>query len=230
MIEEIRSARDMELLALEWGFLPFFKNDIPGFSIEEHTPPELWFSSDGEDGEGWGPWEWKGPVARTGTCAYGKLFCRKAAFVSMELFPDLVNFRRDGYDFDARYDDGLAAYRDLELWDAVRKNGSLLTGQLKALCGYGGKDGKKGFDTAITRLQMQTYLTVADFDYATDKLGHPYGWGIARYATPEAIFGPEAVTAAYGRSPEQSHRRLMEHLQKRLPHASEKQLLKVLAL
>ena len=26
------------------GFLPFFKNGIPGFSIAEHTPPRLWFS------------------------------------------------------------------------------------------------------------------------------------------------------------------------------------------
>ena len=43
------------------GFLPFFKNEIPGFSIAEHTPPELWFSDERE-----GPWEWKGPVARTG--------------------------------------------------------------------------------------------------------------------------------------------------------------------
>ena len=47
------------------GFLPFFKNGIPGFSIAEHTPPRLWFSDTEE-----GPWEWKGPLARTGDCVY----------------------------------------------------------------------------------------------------------------------------------------------------------------
>ena len=224
MINEIRSPEDMEALVREWGFLPFFKNEIRGFSIEEHTPPELWYDGDGE----WAPWDWKGPVARMGTCVYGKLFWKKAGFVSMEWFPDLANLRRDGYDFDARFDDELASYKDKEIFDTVQRHGSLQTGQLKKLCGYGGKDGKKGFETVITRLQMQTYITVADFDYATDRHGVPYGWGIARYSTPEAIFGYEAVTAAYCRTPEQSRRRLTAHLEKLLPHAGEKQIAKLL--
>ena len=224
MIREIHSEKDMEQLVLEWGLLPFFKNEIEGFSIEEHTPPELWYDSDGD----WAPWDWKGPVARAGTSVYGKLFWKKAGFVSMEWFPDLANLRRDGYDFDARFDDGLASYKDKELYNAVVKSGSLQTGQLKKLLGYGSKDGKKGFETVITRLQMQTYLSVADFDYATDKHGVPYGWGIARWTTPEAVYGYDAVTAAYSRTPAASRRRLLDHLQRRLPYASEAQLIKLL--
>ena len=225
MIDLIRSAEDMEALVLQWGFLPFFKNEFPGFSIEEHTPPELWYDSESGD---WAPWDWKGPVARMGRCVYGKLFWKKAGFVSLEWFPDFANFRRDGYDFDARFDDELASYKDKELYDAVALHGSLQTGQLKKLLGYGGKDGKKGFETVITRLQMQTYLTVADFDYATDRHGVPYGWGIARYATPEALFGYDAVTAAYSRPPKESLERMLAYLQKRLPQASECRLIKLL--
>ncbi len=225
MAREIQSAKDMEALALEWGFLPFFKNDIHGFSVEEHTAPQCWYGPEGED---WAAWDWKGPVASAGTCVYGKLFWKKAGFVSLEWFPDLANLRRDGYDFDARFDDGLAAYKDKELYDAVSQWGSLQTGQLKKLCGYGGKDGKKGYETCITRLQMQTYLNVADFDYAQDRYGRPYGWGIARYTTPEAQFGYDAVTAAYKRKPEESLRRMQAHLQKLLPQASEKELIKLL--
>ena len=225
MIREIYSEKDMEQLVLEWGFLPFFKNGIAGFSIEEHTPPELWYDSESGD---WAPWDWKGPVARTGTNIYGKLFWKKAGFVSLEWLPDFANYRRDGYDFDARFDDGLASFKDKELFDAIDRSGSLQTGQLKKLCGYGGKDGKKGFETAITRLQMQTYISVADFDYATDRHGNVYGWGIARYATPESRLGYETVTAAYARDPKESLRRMLDYLQKRLPHASEKQLLKLL--
>lgn len=228
-MKEIRSAKDMETLVLDYGFLPFFKNDIPGFSIEEHTPPEWWFG-DSEGGGGWGPWDWKGPVARTGLCAYGKFFWKKAGFVSLEWFPDFVNWRRDGYDFDARYDDELASYKDKELYDTVVQRGSLQTGQLKRILGYSGKGGKKGYETVITRLQMQTYLTVADFDYARDRYGNPYGWGIARYAAPEAIFGRSAVTAAYGRRPEESLRRMLEYLQKRLPQATEQQIIRFLSL
>ena len=47
------------------------------------------------------------------------------------------------------------------------------------------KGGNTGFDTVITRLQMQTYITIGDFVYSQDKFGRPYGWGIAEYTTPE---------------------------------------------
>lgn len=223
MTREIHSPEELEALVQDWGFLPFFKNEILGFSVEEHTPPELWFS-DTEDG----PWEWKGPVARKGTCVYGKLFRKKAGFVSLEWFPHLVNFRRDGYDFDARFDDGLAAYKDKELYDAIVRSGSLLTGQLKSLCGYSGKNGKKGFETIITRLQMQTYINVMDFDYMTDRYGRPYGWGVARYTTPEAQFDADVVTAAYDLDPAESQRRMAKQLKKILPQADEAALLKIL--
>lgn len=52
MKAEIKSWHEMEELVLDYGFLPFFRNAIDGFSIEEHTPTDLWFS-DMEDG----PWE-----------------------------------------------------------------------------------------------------------------------------------------------------------------------------
>ena len=35
--DKIRCAEDMELQILQWGFLPFFRCGIPGFSIEEMT-------------------------------------------------------------------------------------------------------------------------------------------------------------------------------------------------
>ena len=31
---------------VELGLVPFFENLVPGYSIEEHTPPQFWF--DGE--------------------------------------------------------------------------------------------------------------------------------------------------------------------------------------
>lgn len=156
MKAEIKSWPELEALVLEYGFLPFFQNEIAGFSVEEHTPPRLWFS-DTEDG----PWEWKGPVARSGKCVYGKFYSGRAGFVSMEWFPDFANFRRGGYDFDARYEDGLAAHKDKTIYDTVMQRKSLLSKELKDLCNYR-KDGNKGFETIVTRLQMQTYLNISD--------------------------------------------------------------------
>ena len=75
---------------------------------------------------------------------------------------------------------------------------------------------------------MQTYLTAADFTYMTDKNGNPYGWGVAVFATPEHHFGAEVVTAEYKTPPEESRRRMAAHLQKMLPDAPEKAVMKLI--
>ena len=221
-LDELRSAGDIVRLAQEVGFLPFFANDIKGFSIEERCAPELWFS-DGADG----PWEWKGPAARSGKCVYGKYFGGKAGFVSLEWLPDLANYRRGGYDFDARYDDGLASHKDKDIYDTIAAKGGMLSKELKELCNYR-KGGNKGFETVITRLQMQTYVNIADFVYMQDKFGRTYGWGVAKYSTPEELFGYEAVTSAYKREPQESKQRILAHLSQILPGASESQILKLI--
>ena len=97
-----------------YGFLPFFQNDIPGFSVEEMTDPSVWFMEGVP-----GPWEWKGPLAASQQVVYGKFFHRKSGFISRAWFADWLNVRRDGYDLDARFDDHLASYRDLEIGQLI---------------------------------------------------------------------------------------------------------------
>ena len=219
---QVRSADDVIRLVEDMGFLPFFANHIPGFSVEECCPRELWFSDEAD-----GPWEWKGPVARSGRCIYGKFFGNKAGFISREWFPDFANYRRDGYDFDARYDDGLASRKDKIVFETVSEHGSLLSKELKDICNYR-KGGNKGFDTVITRLQMQTYVCIADFVYMKDKFGQTYGWGVAKYSTPETLFGYDYATSAYRREPSESKERIIAHLNQVLPDAGKEQILKLI--
>ncbi|MFR8334959.1 MAG: hypothetical protein ACLU9S_23465 [Oscillospiraceae bacterium] len=175
-----------------------------------------------------GPWEWERTgVARSGKCLYGKLFNKKAGFVSREWIPDFANFRRDGYDFDARWDDGLASYKDKELYEAIAGEGRMLSKRLKEALNYR-KGGNTGFETCITRLQMQSYVCIADFVYMQDRYGRPYGWGVAEYATPEELFGYDLITSAYQRDPQESKERMMQHLSSILPGASVQQLTKIL--
>ncbi len=107
------------------GFLPLFRNSLPGFSVEDHVDPSVWFTDEP------GVWEWKGPVIQEAGCAYGKFFENKAAFISAEWFPDFANYRRDGYDFDARFDDELASYRDKQLFDLLDARAPVLSKTLK---------------------------------------------------------------------------------------------------
>ena len=196
----INSKNDLISAVSRLGFLPFFSNSIEGFSIEEHISPECWYNS--SDGA-WSAWEWKGPVIRETGCAYGKFFEKKACYISPEWFPDFANFRRDGYDFDARYDDGLANYRDKELYELLDQNAPVISKRLKQLGNYK-KGGNKGFDTIITRLQSQCYAVISDFVYMKDRFGNPYGWGVAEYSTPERFMGEAFTQAVYNRTPEES--------------------------
>lgn len=75
---------------------------------------------------------------------------------------------------------------------------------------------------------MQTYVTIADFVYMEDRFGKSYGWGVAKYSTPEQLFGYEFVTDAYKREPEESRKRICEHLAGRLAGVTEKQILKLI--
>lgn len=216
------SSDDLIAAVEKYGFLPFFRNEIPSFSVEELCTPELWFADDTD-----GPWEWKGPAARSGRCLYGKIFNKKAGFVSREWVPDFVNFRRDGYDFDARWDEGLASHKDKELYETIANEKAILSKRLKETLNYR-KGGSTGFETCVTRLQMQGYVCIADFVYMQDKYGRPYGWGVAEYTTPETIFGYDYATSAYRWDPQESRARMQQHLRSLLPNVSETLLEKII--
>ncbi len=218
----IETKEDIIRAVDEFGFVPLFKNSIQGFSIEEHVSPMAWFDS-GIDGV----WEWKGPVIRESGCAYGKFFENKAVFVSRDWFLDLANYRRDGYDYDSRVDEGLTPYREEELYFLLDKNAPVLSKKLKAKGGYG-KNGKKGFDTIITHLQVQCYVIISDFVYETDRNGKPYGWGVAEYSTPEKLFGDGFRKHVYDRKPEESFERMFEHLKSILPGTSDESIRRML--
>ena len=213
----IRTQQDLADAVRTLGIVPLFTNSITGFSVEEHAAHEAWFTDEP------GIWEWKGPVIQETGCAYGKFFEKKAAFISREWFPDFANDRRDGYDFDARFDDGLASYQDKTLYELVADNEPILSKQLKRLGNYR-KGGNKGFDTCMNRLQAQCYVTISDFVYATDAHGLPYGWGIAEYATPERFMGQDFQEHVYQRTPEESYQRIFEHLRQMLPDVSSEQI------
>ena len=225
----VRTKQDLEDAIGEYGIVPYFRCSIPGFSLEEHCPPRVLFSDGEED-----TWAWKGPVIRETGCAYGKFFEKKAAYVSRELFPDLANYRRDGYDFDARYDDGLARFQDKQLYDLLEERAPVLSKELRLAGGYAysgrgqSAEGRKGFDASIARLQEQCYVIISDFVYTLDKQGRPRGWGVAEYTTPERFWGERFRERVYAREPEESRARLLEHLARLFPQAGEAALTRFL--
>lgn len=210
----------------EVGFLPLFKNEIPGFSLEERTVPEYWWCDNPEKD----PWMWRAIIARRGDIVYGKFFDKKAGFISKKWLPVFANYRRDGYDFDALYEDGKAPNKQKKIMDHFIEDNvdtEMLSNELKKAAGFG-KDGEKGFDGAITNLMMQLYLCNCDFRKRKNKKGIEYGWDVAVYAAPEHIHGYDYVTSCYSESPTQSWQKIVEHMREIYPIATEKMIRKVL--
>lgn len=210
----VQSLSDLEGLIRYTGFLPLFTCSIPGFSVEENCHPAVWFQDEAE-----GPWEWRSMIAEKGEIFYGKFAENKAVFVHRDWFPALCNYRRNGYDFDTRYELGMAARREHAVMDLLSQEESLLSPDLKRRAGFG-KGGHKGFDQVMTELQMQTYVCIRSFDQRLNKQGQPYGWNVTRYIRPELQIPESVMDAAYAEAPEKAFARMIDHLQTILPDVS----------
>ena len=168
----------------------------------------------------WPLWQWKGSVLREGACVYGKFFAGKAGFVSREWWPDLLNWRRSHNPAPAE-----GSIDDIIL-STLHEHGSMIARELRTACDFTGKNMRSRFDAYVCRLQMATRIVTEDFVYPTDRHGREYGFGWALLTTPEELLGREACTC--GRTPEESYRRMEQHLRQLLPEATEKQISKIL--
>ncbi len=230
MKRPLESSTDVEERCLELGFLPFFRCGIPGFSIEEMIAREYWFTDEE------GAWEWKGPIIREGHCAYGKFFNRKAGFVSRAWLPDWINYRRSR---PLAPNEDTAALDDVVM-QVILAEGSATIQELRHLLGFARgrkrrtapaagseeypEEEKIALDPILTRLQMEARLVIADFEYAVDRHGNPYGWGMARYAAPETLYGPLPAEG----TPAESFERLRDHFRRMFPEEPESRLRKLI--
>ena len=222
----IRTWQELVNWVDEVGFLPLFANIIEGFSAEEHVSPDYWWTGIREHD----PWEWREIIAASHKVAYGKFFDRKAGFISVKWLPYFVNYRRDGYDFDSRWEDGLAGRREKKIMDLLTSRDEdgdvtfpdeqILSTELKKKAGFG-KNGEKNYPGIITELQMQTYLVITDFHRRVNKRGEEYGMPVSVLLPPEAVWGYETVTSAYSEKPGVSWKRISGRIREQFPSADE---------
>ena len=217
---DIHSGAQLAEYVQEIGFLPLLDSGIVGYSAEDVVADDcryVWLPDGGWD---WPMWKWKGSIVTDGGCVYGKFFAGKAGFVSKEWWPDFCNYRRSTH----------PAPQEGSIEDAIlmtlREQGSLITRELRAACGFTGPKMRSRFDGYVTRLQMGCRVVTEDFVYPQDKHGREYGWGWSLLTTPEQLYGREACRSE--RTPEESFQRLLAHFKKILPQAREEQLLKLI--
>ena len=201
------------------GFLPLLDSGIRGFSAEEMVDDDCRYVVLEDGGWDWPLWKWKGEVITEGGHVYGKFFTGKAGFISREWWPDFCNYRR------FKHTEPEEGSIDEAILLTLAEHGSLITRELRALCGFDGPKMRSRFDSFVTSLQMASCIVTEDFVYPTDRHGHEYGWGWSLLTTPEQLYGRDLCRCS--RSPEESFERICQHLQKICPRAEEKQILRL---
>ena len=130
--------------------------------------------------------------------------------------PDLCNYRRSQH---AAPEEGSIEETILL---TLAEHGSLITRELRALCGFTGPKMRSRFDAYITRLQMGCRIVTEDFVYPRDRHNREYGWGWSLLTTPEQLYGQEACQCE--REPIESYRLVLHHLQELHPKATKNQI------
>ena len=228
----IDSAETMERVIREVGFIPFFRNRIPGFSIQEMTPREYWF--DGEEGI-LGPWDWKIECVRSGDIAYGKFLCGgKASFATVEWYREIMNLQRSRFSPDEAGE---------KILGYISTHGSISIKEVRGLL----EVRKSAADAAIARLQRQCRVVTGDLTrvYRGPNLKYS-GWQVATFCRPEDIFTGDSSFQAFtsipgfpfkadsdplhtDHSPEESLEVLVDHILSISPSpAARKDVMKIL--
>ena len=218
--KEIYNSAQLIALIQELGFLPLLDSGIAGYSAEELVSDDCRYVVFPDGGWDWPLWKWKGPIVTEGNCVYGKFFDKKAGFISKAWWPDFFNYRRSQHPVPAE-----SSIEETILL-TLQEQGSMITRELRAACGFTGPKMRSKFDAYVTRLQMGCYIVTEDFVYPQDRHGREYGWGWSLLTTPEQLLGREACLCQ--RTPEESFQRIYNHFRKLLPEASERQMMKLI--
>ena len=218
----IRTAAELANWVEEIGFLPFFAGEVPGFSAEEHVAAEYWWTGE----KALDPWEWREIIAGEHRVAYGKFFDGRAGFISRQWLPVFANARRNGYDFDGKWQSGGASRREKAIMEhfmdvesddePVFTDAAILSTELKKFAGFG-KGGEKNYPGVLTGLQMQLYLVIGGFRRRENKRGEAYGMAVSVLQAPETIWGYETLSAAYREDPADSWQSIYDHVKARFP-------------
>ena len=220
MVRKCNNSAELIELIGRIGFLPLLDSGIAGYSAEDMVDDDCRYVVFDDGGWDWPLWKWKGEIITGGGHVYGKFFAGKAGFISREWWPDFCNYRRSKQSGPA---EGSIEETILLM---LERHGSLITRELRALCGFDGPKMRSKFDAYITRLQMASRIVTEDFVYPHDRHGCEYGWGWSLLTTPEQLYGRDACRCDC--PAEESFERICRHLRQICPEATEKQLLRMI--
>lgn len=219
MKQAYNSAQLIEIVE-EIGFLPLLDSGIRGYSAEDLVTSDCRYVVFPDGGWDWPLWKWKGEMISEGGLVYGKFFAGKAGFISQKWWPDFCCYRRSIHPAPAE-----GSIEEAILL-TLTENGSMITRELRAACGFNGPKMRSRFDSFVTKLQMATRIVTEDFVYPVDKHNREYGWGWSLLTTPEQLYDREIFK--FDRTPKESFDRIFTQIKSICPQAPDKQIMKMI--
>lgn len=172
------------------------------------------------------PWEWRMRVLdERDDISYGKVFFKKAGYITREWVPLFLAARREGRSFAEEYANGTVSHAAKRIYETVAQNGTLPLHEIKQTAGFT-RDDKSAFDRALTELQGKLFLTMCGREQKLSRYGDEYGWSSTVFCTTERFWGSELFAEAERLDPDDAVEKIKARILRLNPNAAEKKIMR----
>ena len=199
--------------------LPWSWDEVPPYES-----PVRWHTGDTEAD----PWQWRIRVlTENKSISYGKVFFKKAGFITREWAPYFIAARRNRKTFAQAYADGTMSQYAKRIYEAIEEAGDLAAHELKEIIGVS-KDDKAAFERALVELQMKMYITICGERQKISAKGEAYSWPSSTFCTVESFWGEDVCAKAAATDPTAAAEAITERVYELNPNADAKKVQKLI--
>ncbi len=204
-MKEIHSFPDFLDNLYEAGMSMGGENEEGVFGLSRYFGDEIvWHTEDAQTD----PWEWRMRVLHErNDIAYGKFFFKKSGYITKEWFPYFYRIRRGGRELQEEYEEGNVSLYAKRVYDQLSEHRELPLHLIKEYGGFGRED-KSRFDSAVTQLQMDLYITMCGNARKKSRRGEEYGWSSTVFCLAEDFFEADVIKRAGEISGEEAYEKL----------------------
>ncbi len=210
----VQTASEAAEFIIEAGIMPFLRNAVVGFSLQDHVPEGYFESAD----KALNPWYWRYEFGADSEIIYGKFLRKKLGFCTRRYYPHLINIRRQNRGVQQLFEAGEISKTSFLVMRSLAQGDAVQGVAFREELGLSRSEA----DAAFAELMNATLLVIVGFECRRGKNQQPYGWPLAVYARPEDEYGLDILKT--GCPPQASLEVLVRRIREIAPQATETQI------
>jgi len=193
MVAKIKNYEDFVKGLIYCGMTMASENSEQVFSLGAYFDTDIAWHTEDADTD---PWEWRMKVLQErNDIAYGKLFFKKAGYITSEYFPYFYKVRRKNTLIE-EYENGAISQSAKKIYELMLEEKEMPLHLIKEYAGFTAKEDKTKFQSAMTELQMKLYISMCGGKRKESKTGNEYGWNTTVFCLTEHFFQESVLDAA----------------------------------